>query len=159
MRIAGRSSTFAAKRLTIGLRLPDLDVGLQVQPLLMRRSCASLITDAAERTPDGGAVILAVGFGGDGRLDLSIRDTGPDPTLGSSGPARASTITARMLISRGARRRRMGLMIVRALMESIGGQLEVANTSGRGSEIHLLFPMHLVTREERRLRRRALAAD
>jgi signal transduction histidine kinase len=53
----------------------------------------------------------------------------------------------------------MSLMIVRALMDSIGGQLAVVNTSGRGSEIHLQFPMHLVTREERRLRRRAVAAD
>jgi hypothetical protein len=53
----------------------------------------------------------------------------------------------------------MSLMIVRALMDSIGGQLAVANTSGRGAEIHLQFPMHLVTREERRVRRRAVAAN
>jgi hypothetical protein len=44
-------------------------------------------------------------------------------------------------------------------MDSIGGQLAVANTSGRGSEIHLQFPMHLVTREERRVRRRVVAAN
>ena len=40
----------------------------------------------------------------------------------------------------------MGLMIVRALMESIGGHLEVVDTGNRGSEIHLLFPRHLVER-------------
>ena len=152
-------ATFATKRLTFGIRMPELDVGLRVQPLLMRQIVRELIKDAAMRTPDGGAIILAVGFGGDGRLDLSIRDTGPNPTLGSGGPARRSRTHRSLMISRVDEAAGMSLMIVRALMDSIGGQLAVVNTSGRGSEIHLQFPMHLVTREERRLRRRAIAAD
>jgi len=152
-------ATFAAKRLTFGIRMPELDVGLRVQPLLMRQIVRELIKDAAMRTPDGGAIILAVGFGGDGRLDMSIRDTGPNPTLGSGGPARRTHDHRSLLISRADEAAGMSLMIVRALMDSIGGQLAVVNTSGRGSEIHLQFPMHLVTREERRLRRRAIAAD
>jgi signal transduction histidine kinase len=151
--------TFAAKRLTFGIRMPELDVGLRVQPLLMRQIVRELIKDAAMRTPDGGAVILAVGFGGDGRLDLSIRDSGPNPTLGSGGSARRTHDHRSLLISRADEAAGMSLMIVRALMDSIGGQLAVVNTSGRGSEIHLQVPMHLVTREERRLRRRAVAAD
>jgi two-component system cell cycle sensor histidine kinase PleC len=152
-------ATFAAKRLTFGIRMPELDVGLRVQPLLMRQIVRELIKDAAMRTPDGGAIILAVGFGGDGRLDLSIRDTGPNPTLGSGGPARRSRTQRSLMISRVDEAAGMSLMIVRALMDSIGGQLAVVNTSGRGSEIHLQFPMHLVTREERRFRRRPVAAD
>jgi signal transduction histidine kinase len=152
-------ATFAAKRLTFGIRMPELDVGLRVQPLLMRQIVRELIKDAAMRTPDGGAVILAVGFGGDGRLDLSVRDTGPNPTLGSRGPARRIRDNRSLMISRADEAAGMSLMIVRALMESIGGQLAVANTSGRGSEIHLQFPMHLVTREERRFYRRTVAAD
>jgi signal transduction histidine kinase len=152
-------ATFAAKRLTFGIRMPELDVGLRVQPLLMRQIVRELIKDAAMRTPDGGAVIVAVGFGGDGRLDLSVRDTGPNPTLGSRGPARRTRDNRSLMTSRADEAAGMSLMIVRALMESIGGQLAVANTSGRGSEIHLQFPMHLVTREERRFRRRPVAAD
>ena len=152
-------ATFAAKRLTFGIRMPELDVGLRVQPLLMRQIVRELIKDAAMRTPDGGAIILSVGFGGDGRLDLSIRDTGPNPTLDAGGPARRNHDHRSLFISRADEAAGMSLMIVRALMDSIGGQLAVVNTSGRGSEIHLQFPMHLVTREERRLRRRALAAD
>ncbi|HEX6120896.1 MAG TPA: HAMP domain-containing sensor histidine kinase [Dongiaceae bacterium] len=152
-------ATFAAKRLTFGIRMPELDVGLRVQPLLMRQIVRELIKDAAMRTPDGGAVILAVGFGGDGRLDLSIRDTGPNPTLRPGGSTRRSSTHRSLMISRADEAAGMSLMIVRALMESIGGQLAVINTSGRGSEIHLQFPMHLVTREERRFRRRPVAAD
>jgi signal transduction histidine kinase len=152
-------ATFAAKRLTFGIRMPELDVGIRVQPLLMRQIVRELIKDAAIRTPDGGAIILAVGFGGDGRLDLSIRDTGPNPTLGAGGTARRAHDLRSLMVSRTDEAAGMSLMIVRALMESIGGQLGVVNTSGRGSEIHLQFPMHLVTREERRLRRRATAAD
>lgn len=152
-------ATYAAKRLTFGIRMPELDVGVRVQPLLMRQIVRELIKDAAMRTPDGGAVILAVGFGGDGRLDMSIRDTGPNPTLASSGPARRTYDHRSLMISRADEAAGMSLMIVRALMDSIGGQLAVVNTSGRGSEIHLQFPMHLVTRDERRLRRRAIAAD
>ena len=147
-------STFAAKRLTIGLRLPDSPVGLKVQPLLFRRIARGLIADAAARTPEGGAVIISVGFGGDGRLDLSVRDTGPGPSLASSGPGRAAHDRRSILL---ARRRdgggELGLMIVRALMESIGGHLEVVDTGNRGSEIHLLFPRHLVERAAPRLRR------
>jgi signal transduction histidine kinase len=139
--------------------MPELDVGIRVQPLLMRQIVRELIKDAAMRTPDGGAIILAVGFGGDGRLDLSIRDTGPNPTLGTGSAARRTHDHRSLMISRADEAAGMSLMIVRALMDSIGGQLAVVNTSGRGSEIHLQFPMHLVTREERRLRRRAVAAD
>jgi signal transduction histidine kinase len=152
-------ATFAAKRLTFGIRMPEVDVGLRVQPLLMRQIVRELIKDAAIRTPDGGAVILSVGFGGDGRLDLSIRDTGPNPTLGAGGPARRPHEHHSLFVARGNEAAGMSLMIVRALMDSIGGQLAVANTSGRGSEIHLQFPMHLVTREERRVRRRVVAAN
>lgn len=152
-------ATFAARRLTFGIRMPELDVGIRVQPLLMRQIVRELIKDAAMRTPDGGAIILAVGFGGDGRLDLSIRDTGPNPTLGTGGPSRRPHDHRSLMISRADEAAGMSLMIVRALMDSIGGHLAVVNTSGRGSEIHLQFPMHLVTREERRLRRRAMAAD
>lgn len=151
------AATFAAKRLTFGIRMPELDVGLRVQPLLMRQIVRELIKDAAMRTPDGGAIILAVGFGGDGRLDMSIRDTGPNPTLAPGGPTRRIHGHRSLMISRADEAAGMSLMIVRALMESIGGQIAVVNTSGRGSEIHLQFPMHLVTREERRLRRRAAA--
>jgi len=35
----------------------------------------------------------------------------------------------------------------------------MVTANGGGSGIHLQFPMHLSTREERRLRRRAVAAD
>jgi len=44
-------ATFAAKRLTFGIRMPELDVGLRVQPLLMRQIVRELIKDAAIRTP------------------------------------------------------------------------------------------------------------
>ena len=50
----------------------------------------------------------------------------------------------------------LGLLIVHALMQSIGGHMEVVDTAGRGSEIHLLFPRHLVVRDERRLQRRQI---
>ncbi|WP_119300995.1 sensor histidine kinase [Dongia deserti] len=151
-------ATFAPKRLTFGIRMPELDVGIRVQPLLMRQIVRELIKDAAMRTPDGGAIILSVGFGGDGRLDLSIRDTGPNPTLGLGGLPRRTHGQRTLFISRADEAAGMSLMIVRALMDSISGRLAVVNTSGRGSEIHLQFPMHLVMREERRLRRRAVAA-
>jgi signal transduction histidine kinase len=149
-------SNFAAKRLTIGLRLPDSPVGLKIQPLLFRRIARGLIADAAARTPEGGAVILSVGFGGDGRLDLSVRDTGPGPSLASSGPGRASHDRRSILLARRDGSGELGLMIVRALMESIGGHLEVVDTGNRGSEIHLLFPRHLVERSAPRLRRQQL---
>jgi signal transduction histidine kinase len=145
-------SSFAAKRLSIGLRLPDTPVGLKVQPLLMRRIVRGVIADAAARTPDGGAVIVSVGFGGDGRLDLSVRDTGPGPSLGSSTAGRVSHDRRSIMVARRGNGE-LGLMIVSALMESVGGHMEVVDTGNRGSEIHLLFPRHLLVRSERHLRR------
>src|SRR5262249_15422388 len=101
-------------------------------------------------------VILSVGFGGDGRLDLSVRDTGPGPSLASSGPGRASHDRRSILL---ARRRdgggELGLMIVRALMESIGGHLEVVDSGHRASTIHLLSPPHRGERAAPRLRRQS----
>lgn len=149
-------SNFSAKHLTIGLRLPDSPIGLKVQPLLLRRIIRGLIADAAARTPDGGAVIVSVGFGGDGRLDLSVRDTGPGPSLASSGPGRSAHDRRSIMLARRGGGGELGLMIVRALMESIGGHLEVVDTGNRGSEVHLLFPRHLVVRSDRRLRRQQI---
>jgi len=146
-------TTYAPKHLTIGIRLPQSPAGLKVQPLLLRRLVRGLISGAAERTPAGGAIILSVGFGGDGRLDVAVRDTGAMPGLGTGGRVydRRSPLLA--LSEDGGD---LGLLIVQALMRSIGGQMEVVDTAGRGSEIHLLFPRHLVVREEHRMRRRQI---
>jgi two-component system cell cycle sensor histidine kinase PleC len=149
-------TSFAPKRLTIGLRLPETPVGLKVQPLLLRRMVRGLIADAAERTPAGGAIILSVGFGGDGRLDIAVRDTGGMPTLTAIGPGGRTLERRPAFVARGEEGGDLGLMIVRALMQSIGGHMDVVDTAGRGSEIHLLFPRHLVVRDEWRLRRRQI---
>ncbi len=146
-------TSFAPKRLTIGIRLPESPVGLKVQPLLLRRLVRGLISDAAERTPAGGAIILSVGFGGDGRLDIAVRDTGAAPGLSTSGGGGRGFDRRSALLARGEEGGDLGLLIVQALMQSIGGHMEVVDTAGRGSEIHLLFPRHLVVREEHRLRR------
>jgi two-component system cell cycle sensor histidine kinase PleC len=149
-------TSFAAKRLTIGIRLPESPVGLKVQPLLLRRIVRGLITDAAARTPAGGAIILSVGFGGDGRLDVAVRDTGVTPAATTISTGDRSFDQRSIMLAQAEAGGDLGLMIVHALMQSIGGHMEVVDTAGRGSEIHLLFPRHLVVRDERRLRRRQL---
>ncbi len=149
-------TSYADKHLTIGIRLPDSPVGLKVQPLLLRRIVRGLITDAANRTPAGGAIILSVGFGGDGRLDLAVRDTGATPALSAMATGGRSFDRRSLLVAQSDEGADLGLLIVQALMQSIGGQMEVVDTAGRGSEIHLLFPRHLVVRDERRLQRRQI---
>lgn len=149
-------TSFADKHLTIGIRLPESPVGLKVQPLLLRRILRGLITDAANRTPAGGAIILSVGFGGDGRLDLAVRDTGATPALSTIATGGRSFDRRSLLVAQSEEGADLGLLIVHALMQSIGGQMEVVDTAGRGSEIHLLFPRHLVVRDERRLQRRQI---
>lgn len=149
-------TNFASKRLTIGLRLPQSHVGLKVQPLLLRRIVRGLIGDAGVRTPAGGAIILSVGFAGDGRLDLAVRDTGAMPAMATIGPAGHALSRRSARASRNDGGNELGLMIIDALMQSIGGHMEVVDTAGRGSEIHLLFPKHLVVREEWKLRRRQI---
>lgn len=147
-------TSFAAKRLTIGLRLPESPLGLKIQPLLLRRILRGLVGDAGERTPAGGAIILSLGFGGDGKLDLALRDTGPPALLGRAGGAIYDRRSP--MLTQSEEGGDLRLLIVQALMQSIGGQMDVVDTAGRGSEIHLLFPPHLVVREEVRLRRRQL---
>lgn len=149
-------TSFADKHLTIGIRLPESPVGLKVQPLLLRRILRGLITDAANRTPAGGAIILSVGFGGDGRLDLAVRDTGAAPALSTLATGGRSFDRRSLLVAQSDEGADLGLLIVHALMQSIGGHMEVVDTAGRGSEIHLLFPRHLVVRDERRLQRRQI---
>ncbi len=149
-------TSFADKHLTIGIRLPESAVGLKVQPLLLRRIVRGLITDAANRTPAGGAIILSVGFGGDGRLDLAVRDTGATPALSTMATGGRGFDRRSLLVAQSEEGADLGLLIVHALMQSIGGQMDVVDTAGRGSEIHLLFPRHLVVRDERRLQRRQI---
>ncbi len=103
----------------------------------------NLVKNAMEAMPDGGTLEIAVSTG-DAYLRVDFIDSGvgiPEESLGRIFEAYHTTK---------AKGTGLGLMIVKRIVESHGGQIEVASKEGRGTRFRILLPL-----AERRIRKLA----
>ena len=101
----------------------------------------NLVKNAMEAMPDGGTLEIAVSTG-DAYLRVDFIDSGvgiPEESLGRIFEAYHTTK---------AKGTGLGLMIVKRIVESHGGQIEVASKEGRGTRFRILLPL-----AERRIRK------
>lgn len=106
----------------------------------------NLVKNAMEAMPDGGTLEIAVSTG-DAYLRVDFIDSGvgiPEESLGRIFEAYHTTK---------AKGTGLGLMIVKRIVESHGGQIEVASKEGRGTRFRILLPL-----AERRIRKLADAS-
>ncbi|MGH8217851.1 MAG: heavy metal sensor histidine kinase [Steroidobacteraceae bacterium] len=112
---------------------------LLADPLLLRRAVSNLLSNALKYTSGGGRITLRAEASVDGRVTVSVADTGAGvsaehlPKLGdrfyrvdpsrNSGPGGAG----------------LGLAIVKSIMQLHGGRFLIESTPGRGTVASLVF--------------------
>ena len=124
----------------------DVAVDLVLAPALpaheldaaqIEQVCLALVTNALESMGAGGRLTLATAVLEDGAvLELRVRDTGHGI------PTSELAKVFRLFYTRKARGTGVGLAIVKRIVESHHGRIEVTSTVGRGTEFRVLLPAH-----------------
>jgi two-component system phosphate regulon sensor histidine kinase PhoR len=158
-------SALVARRDTPGheLRLaPPPGEGVAVliagAPDELHSAVANLLSNAVRYTPAGGVIELAWRLLPDGRLELSVQDSGPGIAA-----EHLPRLTERFYRVDRSRSREtggtgLGLAIVKHVAERHGAELAIESTPGRGSKFTLLFPASRVSVADARLTPVAQAA-
>ncbi len=116
------------------------------QPLIvatehgLARIFNNLLSNAIKYTPEGGEVRVKVEVTADGRVIISVADTGigiPAPALARIGEEffRAENARQSAIVGTG-----LGLSIVKQMVDSFGGTLDIESREGRGSTFRVEFP-------------------
>jgi two-component system phosphate regulon sensor histidine kinase PhoR len=111
---------------------PDASV-VHVDPTKLHDALRNLIENAVNYSPEGGRIELAARVKG-GRVELSVADEGPG--LPESDLGRVFERFYRVDKSRA----RLGLSIVKHLVELHGGQVQAHNTPGSGAVFTIVLP-------------------
>jgi len=106
----------------------------------VRQVTLNLLSNAIKFTPQGGAVVIKVGWTGAGGQYLSIRDTGPGIPEDEI-PIVLSTFGRGSLAQKNAEEGTgLGLPIVRGLVELHGGEFRLLSKVREGTEVIVVFP-------------------
>ncbi|MEU5402009.1 HAMP domain-containing sensor histidine kinase [Streptomyces sp. NPDC005963] len=125
---------------TLHVRVDANAPTLLADPVRLRQAVGNLVSNAVRHTPGGGSVTLRA-RGVDGRLDVSVSDTGAGIPA-----ADLPHVFDRFWRAEKSRNRRtggsgLGLAIVRKLAEAHGGTVDARSRVGEGST----FTLHLPT--------------
>jgi signal transduction histidine kinase/CheY-like chemotaxis protein len=127
----------AAAAVRVSLHAGPLDTAVHADPRRLRQVLANLLSNAVKYNRPGGRVDVGLVEGADGaEVGLSVRDTG-------RGLTHAQMLRLFEPFNRlGAEREDIegtgiGLTIVRALAEAMGGRVEVRSAPGEGSEFRV----------------------
>jgi two-component system sensor histidine kinase RegB len=103
----------------------------------------SLVTNAQDASPPGTTVVVSVRPAKGAALAISIRDRGPgmpsevmarigEPFFTTKAPGRGMGL---------------GLFLARAVIEGVGGSLQIDSQAGEGTEVRVLLPTDVTPRE------------
>jgi two-component system sensor histidine kinase RegB len=108
---------------------------LRLPPRAVSQALRSLITNAQDASPPTAAVVVAVRCAA-GELELAIRDRGggmPGEILARIGEPFFTTKPP-------GRGMGLGLFLARAVIEAVGGTLEIDSAAGTGTEVLVVLP-------------------
>jgi signal transduction histidine kinase len=106
----------------------------------LRQVLINLVGNAVKFTPGGGRIEIALGEEEEGRVPITVTDTGigiaPDKISGLCQPfSQIEDVASRRFDGSG-----MGLFITKALVERHGGDLRIASWPGRGTTVTISLP-------------------
>jgi two-component system, sensor histidine kinase RegB len=118
--------------------LPDelARVALRLPPHAVSQAVRSLVTNAQDASPPNASVVIAVRRHG-AMLELVIRDRGP----GMPGEVLARIGEPFFTTKPPGRGMGLGLFLARAVIEAVGGSLQIESTAGEGTEVLAALPM------------------
>jgi len=105
-------------------------------PTALRQILLNLLTNAIKFTPRGGDVRVSTGHIDDGRVFLSVRDTGCG--MGTSGTA-AGSVAAAEEQPVWARSNGIGLPLVEALIRDMGAEIQIDSGPHNGTVVAIFF--------------------
>ncbi len=104
-------------------------------PVELREALTNLILNAVDAMPTGGILSLASRVDGD-RIEVTVADTGD----GMDDEVKQRLFEP-FFTTKGARGMGLGLSMTFGIVSRHGGQIEVDSTPGKGTRIHLRFPV------------------
>lgn len=106
-------------------------------PTALRQILLNLLTNAIKFTPAGGEVRVATGRVDDGRVFLTVRDTGCGmPTVSAAAPQAAVAAEFQPAWARG---NGIGLPLVESLVRDMGAEIKIESAPSKGTEATILF--------------------
>jgi len=107
----------------------------EIDPVRMREVLSNLLSNALRYTPHGGSIRVGASAS-DGRVLVSVRDTGP----GIAADA-LPHVFDRFYKSEESRGAGLGLAIAKSLVVAHGGQIEAVSAPGQGTEMRITLPV------------------
>lgn len=140
--VEGYRETIRHARLDLDLELPDGPLPVQGDRLRLSQALANLLHNACKFTPPGGRVTVRARRAEDGRIELSVRDTGQGIAPELLPHIFEVFSQADRSLDRAQGGLGVGLAVVKGLVEMHGGEAHAASAGlGQGSEITLLLPL------------------
>lgn len=109
-------------------------------PMLFRRAISNLLGNALRHTPAGGTVHLTARAGGDGSVEVTVRDTGCGIAPGDLPRVFDRFFQATQSATTRHGGAGLGLTIVQSITRLHGGSVRVQSTVGQGTTFTLIFP-------------------
>jgi signal transduction histidine kinase len=112
----------------------------RADPVRLKQILTNLLTNAVKFTPSGGRVAIRADLDGDGRLLISVKDTG----IGMSREEIQIALTPFGQIANPMTRAHdgtgLGLPLAKTLAELHGGDLDIASEPGTGTAVTVTLP-------------------
>ncbi len=115
-------------------------ITFQADPQLAIQMLVNLLTNAIKFTPKGGAVSARVWADGDGRVHVTVSDTGIGMSAQEIAKALEPFGQIDSALSRQFRGTGLGLPLTKSLIELHGGTMTIDSTPGQGTNVTLSFP-------------------
>jgi len=103
----------------------------------------SLVTNAQDASPPGSSVVVAIRAAEGAALSIAIRDRG----AGMPGEVLARIGEPFFTTKAPGRGMGLGLFLARAVIEGVGGTLEIDSRAGEGTEVRVVLPTDVTPRE------------
>ena len=112
----------------------------RADPVRLRQILTNLLTNAVKFTPPGGRVAVRADLDAEGRLAISVKDTG----IGMSSDEIQVALTPFGQVANPMTRTQdgtgLGLPLAKTLTELHGGELEIVSTPGAGTAVTVILP-------------------
>lgn len=147
---------------TVGELIEEAMVGIRAAPTVHRdvapelarsplrlprravsQALRSLVTNAQDASPPGASVVVAIRAAGGAALAIAIRDRG----AGMPGEVLARIGEPFFTTKAPGRGMGLGLFLARAVIEGVGGTLEIDSRAGEGTEVRVVLPTDVTPRE------------
>jgi signal transduction histidine kinase len=123
----------ARKGVSLSLAVAGEPETVAADAFQLKHAVLNLVLNALQATPEGGAIVIAVGRGGSG-IEIAVRDTGE----GMPGDVLPRVFDPFFSTREGGTG--LGLPIARRIVEAHGGTLALASRQGEGTVATIVLP-------------------